>query len=516
MTKRNVALICFVALKFFLHYWLVNPEYELHRDEYLHLDQADHLAWGFLSVPPATSWFSWIIQALGNSIFWVRFFPGLFGALTMYVVWRAVEELGGGLYACVLAAVAITFSVLMRLNILWQPNSLDVLCWTACYYGLIRYFNTERPAWLYITAALFAFGFLNKYNILFLAMGFVPAIVISKQRKILAVPHVYGAALFALVLVLPNLMWQLSNGFPVIHHMNELARTQLVNVDLGDFLRSQVLYFSGSLFLILAGFYALGFHERFSRYRPFLWSFWFTMAIFILLKAKSYYTIGLYPIYIAFGAAYLSRLLDTRSTLGSIARTLLQVLAVALPLLSFIPVYKVAFPNKTPEYIVAHPEWYKALGLLRWEDGKDHAVPQDFADMLGWKEMAQKTERALVSIPAAESALVLTGNYGQAGAINYYSGKRVNAVSFSADYVDWFTFDKSYKNLIYVVESPYVGDVVNEYAGKFETWSVTDSVRNEFAREKGTSIVVFKNAKVDINGVMQRKIAAIKKEWGGE
>ena len=86
MSNKTIILISFIALKFLLQYILISPEYELQRDEYLHLDQANHLAWGYLSVPPFTSWNSYIIQLLGNSVYWIKFFPALFGALTIVAV----------------------------------------------------------------------------------------------------------------------------------------------------------------------------------------------------------------------------------------------------------------------------------------------------------------------------------------------------------------------------------------------------------------------------------------------
>ena len=89
MTKKNLVLILFLVLKFALQYVLLSSEYDLQRDEYLHLDQAKHLAWGFQSVPPFTSWVSYIILLLGNTIFWIKFFPALFGALTLLIVWKA-------------------------------------------------------------------------------------------------------------------------------------------------------------------------------------------------------------------------------------------------------------------------------------------------------------------------------------------------------------------------------------------------------------------------------------------
>src|SRR6185437_4352554 len=104
-TRKSLILVAFILLKFLLQYLLYNPYYDLQRDEYLYLDQANHPAWGYVSVPPVTAWFSAIIQFLGNSVFWVRFFPALFGALTLVVVWKAIEELKGNLYALILGSV---------------------------------------------------------------------------------------------------------------------------------------------------------------------------------------------------------------------------------------------------------------------------------------------------------------------------------------------------------------------------------------------------------------------------
>ena len=125
MTKTNIIiLIGFIVLKFILQYSLVHPIYDLQRDEFLHLDQANHLAWGFQSVPPMTSWISLIIKFLGNGVFWIRFFPALFGALTILLVWKTIEELKGNLFALLLGTTCVTFSVYLRLNTLYQPNSL--------------------------------------------------------------------------------------------------------------------------------------------------------------------------------------------------------------------------------------------------------------------------------------------------------------------------------------------------------------------------------------------------------
>src|SRR4051812_34042883 len=159
MTKKTLILFAFIILKFLLQSSLTSSDYDLQRDEYLHLDQANHLAWGYLSVPPFTSWTSYIIHLFGNSFFWIKLFPAFYGALTIYVVWKAIEELNGTLFALILGSTCVLFSALLRLNTLYQPNSFDVLSWTALYFVLIKYCKTENPKWLYIGSVVFAIGF---------------------------------------------------------------------------------------------------------------------------------------------------------------------------------------------------------------------------------------------------------------------------------------------------------------------------------------------------------------------
>ncbi len=505
MKKNYLILFFFIIAKFILQYSLISPEYELHRDEYLHLDQGNHLAWGYLSVPPVNSWLAWLIRIAGNSVFWVKFFPALFGALTIVVVWKIIEELQGSLYAKILASTGIFLSVLLRLNMLFQPTSLEVLLWTLIYYTLIRYFNSEKAKWLYAAAVIFGIGFLNKYNIVFSVLGIIPAVLLTKQRKIFLQPHLYGAAAVALLIMLPNLLWQYNHHFPIVHHMKELEENQLVHVNRIDFFKSQILFFIGSFFVIIAGWYALLFYQPFEKFRSFFWIYVLTIALFVFFKAKDYYTIGLYPVFIAFGAVFLAHIFENGW------KKFLKPVFILIPVLLFLPLYQIAFPNKSPEYIINHPEFYKKMGMFRWEDGKDHALPQDFADMQGWEELAQKVDREYSTLSKSGKTLVLCDNYGQAGAINYYSKKGVQAVSFNADYINWFDLNKKYDHLIRVKEFSKEEDELKETGPYFENSKAADSIVNRFAREKGTTIFSFEGAKIDIKKRIQNEID--EKKW---
>lgn len=496
---EEAALFGFVLLKFVLSYILVNNVYELHRDEFLHLDQANHLAAGFTSVPPLTSLFSLIIKFLGNGVFWVKFFPALFGALTMVFAWLIVDKLNGRFYAKCLIAVAYICSAYIRLNILYQPNSFDVLAWTAMFYYLIGYFENNKPDHLYYLAIWTALGFLNKYNVLFLILGLLPAILLTSKRDIFKNKHLYFAIAIALLIISPNIIWQIKHHFPVISHMKELAATQLVNVKRSDFFKEQLLFFINDVFILLAAFIGFTIYKPFRKHLWVVQTFIFTLVIFSYFKAKSYYALGLYPVVLAFGSVYLTEIMGKRY----VFRSMLMLFIIG----SFIYIVPIMMPVYTPEGIIANRKRYERVGALRWEDGKNHDLPQDYADMQGWKELAQIVDSAYSRINDKSAVVIRTDNYGQAGAINYYSKyKNINAVSYNADYLYWFKMDRPIKDLILIREADEEDPERKKEQPFFNKITRIGEIRTPYAREKGAAVFLLEGAKIDVNSRLKSEI----------
>lgn len=495
MKKETLILLGFVVIKIVLQYLVVHPIYDLQRDEYLHLDQAKHLAWGYHSIPPLTSFISWIILQLGNSYFWVKFFPALFGALTIVVVWKTVESLKGNLYACVLTATALTFSSLLRINMLYQPNSFDILSWTLLYYTFLRFIQTENYKWLYLMSISFAIGFLNKYNIAFCLIGLLPAILLTGERKIFLKPQFYIAFLIGLVMISPNLIWQFQNDFPVLKHMKALQETQLIHIDRMDFVEDQIMFFFSALLVIIAGFISLFTYKPFTSYRVLFYALLFTLSLFIYLKAKGYYAIGLYPIFFAFGAVYISHLFKHNW------KIYLRVVPIAIILALFVPLLNIALPIKTPN------EYFKLGKQHTWEDGKKHPISQDFADMLGWQELARKIDSIYRLQPDKKTIFILCDNYGQAGAINYYTKiKGLKADSFTDDYVNWINLDGEIKTVIRIKEAKNVSSTRD--LALFNKIVQAGKIENEFAREKGTQLILLSEPKLDLSKLLRTERAA--------
>lgn len=476
----------FIVLKLLLQCFMVAPGFELHRDEFLHLDQAHHLAWGFESVPPLTSWISWLIFQLGGGECWVKFFPALFGALTLVLVWKSVEALGGGLFARILAALGFLFSIYLRINTLFQPNTADILCWTFVFYTLIRLIVTENKRWLYALGAGLGIGLLNKYNIAFLALGMLGGMLVTRQRRWLREPAFYA---IALVIVLPNALWQWRHDFPVMRHMAELSQSQLVHVDRVHFLLSQITFFLPAFFLPLGALAGLIFYKPLRPYRIIGWTYLFTLLLFLYFRGKDYYSLGLYPVLLALGSTCFEGVTRYGRTRW------LRPSMIALPLVTGLFYIRISCPVYSPERMASDAslqERYRKAGQLRWENGRDYSLPQDYADMLGWKEMAALTAEAWNRLTPEEQqhAYILCDNYGQAGAINYYwKQPRPDALSDNADYRDWQPEPDQPVEVLIRVHNPHTVKTEKEV---FAVEEPVGRVTNPNARERGVLVTIFK------------------------
>jgi hypothetical protein len=139
---------------------------------------------------------------------------------------------------------------------------------------------------------------------------------------------------------------------------------------------------------------------------------------------------------------------------------------------------------------------FQAAGLLRWEDGENHALPQDFADMLGWQEMAALSRKGYAQVPDSDKpyTLIMCGNYGQAGALNYYNHGRIPlASSFAADYVFWFPRMDTIRCIVLLDDEP------DERAHRYSTQIIeVGKVQNPLAREYGTGVYLLKGVSPEL------------------
>jgi len=481
----------FALVKFALSLTLAGyGRYELHRDEYLYLDYGRHLAWGYLEVPPLTAGQSWLTLALGGGFFWVKFWPALWGSLTVFVVVRLAQRMGGGRWAQALAGLCYLSTVFGRLNLLFQPNSFEVLSFTLATYLVVRHAQPDgRPRHLYALGLVLGLGVLNKFTTFFFGAALLGALLLARPR-LLARRELWLAVALAALVAAPTLLWQVTHGLPFRHHMALLQSSQLVHVDLAGFWRDQLLMCSPALPVWGAGLVAALRGRPQPAARTAGWIYVFGLLILTVLHGKSYYALAYYPALFAVGAVWwearLAAATPRWTTAGRVA-LLLTLLVLQLPPL---PYFYPVLPPPTMARL-SRVGFYQAIGVNRWEDGRAHELPQDYADMLGWQEMADKTWQAYQALPpdAAGHTLIKCDNYGQAGAINYYNRDRnlPAATSFNGSYVHWFPAAPAggWRYLLLIGE-----DDPEELRPYFQSWRQVGVVTNPNARERGTTVFV--------------------------
>jgi hypothetical protein len=393
----------------------VAGSYGFQRDELYYLACARHLAWGYVDFPavvPALARLN--VFLFGTGVATLRLFSVLAGAAVILLAALITRELGGGSRAQVLAAFAVLFSPLfLGANILFQTVSFDQLTWSAAIFVVARLLRTGDGRLWPVLGGVFGLGLETKYTILALAAGLLAGFLLSRERQQLATRGPYLAAGIALLILLPNLVWQIQHGWPsltyVLQHSGDTgSRPQFV---------AQTLLLLGPIGLPLA---VLGVFELFSmaRMRPLAWAAVLTPLLLLAVNGKSYYAGPIYPLLLAAGSIRALHLVARRRLLFAIVLTVLTASTAALVPLA-LPVYPL----------------HRAVS-----DGIVSART-DFADMLGWPGIAAATAHAYDRLPPIQrrQATIVASNYGEAGAVDLYGSRYrlPHAVSGDLTYALW-------------------------------------------------------------------------------
>ncbi|MBS1653918.1 MAG: glycosyltransferase family 39 protein [Bacteroidetes bacterium] len=508
MLKNSVKLLYILAIiRLVLPFILQNPYYQPHRDEFLYLAEGHHLAWGYMEIPPLLSVFAWLTDLFGGSMFWIKIWPALFGSFTFLIVGKIILSLGGRTFALFLGWLPFAIDGYLRLFFLFQPNFLDVFFWTAMAFTLIRYTQTENNKWIYLFGISVGLGMMSKYSVAFYAISLLAGLLFTRQRKIFLNKHFYIALVIALFIFLPNLLWQYNHRFPVIHHMNELQQEQLQYIHPSDFIISQFMMNFPCVYVWVAGVIGLIFSATYKSYRFIAWAWLFVVVLLMALQGKDYYALGAYPVLFAFGGVYLEKITTIKLKW---TRYVMLIFSLAFGLFSLPLTLPVAKPAQLAKYY--EKTGLNKTGSFKWEDLQMHPLPQDFADMIGWKEMAMKAGAVYNSLPEEERkrTAVYCRGYFSAGALNYYRKEAglPEVISDNASFLLWMPDSVNINNLLLVGHSiPGKDDKVFQ---QFSKMTVADSLNIPLFRENGMKFILYKNANDSLKKIVETGIARLK------
>lgn len=496
---KEIQLILFFAfLKLFIHF-ISNSHFGFHRDELLYMAMADHLDWGYKEVPPFIAGISWFNYAfLGDSVFAMRILPSIAGALIVLLTGFLVISMNGRKFPIIVACSAMVISpVFLGSGYLLQPVVFDQLFWVLCAFLLVKHIQTRKTTYIYLLGIAMGLGMLTKYTMAFFILALIAGLIISPLKRILLNKAWILAAGISFLIFLPNLIWQITNGLPVVSHMKELKATQLDNLDPLEFLIQLFIVHASATVIWFSGLIYLFFSKSNRRYIFLAYSFIIVVALLLALNGKVYYSFGAFPMLFAAGGICLQKVL------GSISAPL-RLISVSLllaPSLLFAPI---VIPILPFESTLRFFEFTTGIGLefpVRWEDQQSHKTTQDYADMLGWEEIAKHARTAYQKIPLKErlNTTLIAGNYGQAGAIQYYKNKYnlPDPVSLSSSFALWSP-DKIETKYIIMIDDD-IGDIANAFGTKI----YIGKVENPYAREKDTSIYLLSDPLVDFNKYYQ-------------
>jgi hypothetical protein len=500
--KRKFWIVAaiFVAAYLLVHL-LTAGGYELHRDELLYFNMGSHPAFGYLTVPPVTGWFAFLINNIfGHSVFGIRLIPALFGAATLFIVAKTVKEPGGGILALIIASTVFLLTPgFLLLFSLFTPNAIEYFLWSLAIFLIFKMAKTENPRmWIWIGIVL-GLSFNTKYSVAFLIVGFFIAMLISKQRKLLFSWWFAAGIGAGLLLILPNIIWQYNHNWPVFNHFKELKETQISNLKYSHFFIDLFNLNSAFMLVWIFGLGTLLFAGSEKKFRFLGIAILITLLIFFGLKGKAYYVSGLLPFLIAFGGYAIEKYIRQRGAvlagLSLLSLYSLLSLPFVLPVLSF---------KKLEKYVEKTKAWV-AAPFMRWEDGMEYPISQVFADMTGWKEIAGYVTMAYNSLDDDEKlhcTVYCQRSYGYAGAVHFY-GKQARLpepVTFHESYIFWAPDSIPEEPIIYVSYN------INEFQPLFNEITEIGCVQDPYFREKGMKVFLCRNPKTNIQEVYRNAV----------
>ncbi len=378
----------------------VSARYGFHRDELYFIACAHRLAFGYVDQGPlAPSLVRVAIDLFGTSPTAVRVFPALAGGAVVIGTGLTTSALGGGRYAQLLAAVAMACApVTLGSAHLAGTTVYDLAAWTFTLWLVVRAVVLHRPRSWVAAGAVVGLGLENKDLLVLLLVALVVGLLLTPSRAVLATPWPWVGLSVALVLWMPNLIWELTHGTPALAMDRSLAAEHSALSDYVGFLPAQLII--GGLFaapMAVVGIVAL------VRRRPFRFiavaASVVLVYVFATIPGRTYYTAGFLPLVFALGAIRIEERdagsLHRRLWLGAPLAGLVLTVSFILPLL----------PLST----------FAQLRAL-------HTINYDLGETVGWPQLTGQVASVYDGLPPTErrQASIFTSNYGEAGAIAHY------------------------------------------------------------------------------------------------
>jgi len=481
----------FLALASLVLHALANGHYGFFRDELYFIACGEHPDWGYVDQPALVPLLaSWSHAIFGNSLWGFRLLPMLVAAAGVAATAEFTRLVGGGRFAQWLAGISMLLAPIFLLGgTLFFTDMFQPLTWLGLGWVLVRLEQTEDERWWLAFGAIAGFSLNTKYLIAFYLGALAIALVFTPRRASLLRPWVWLGALLAAVLVLPNVWWQAAHGWPFIELGRAGAADKNIPMSLPAFFLQQLLLIGPlSAPVWLSGLWASVVRPKFAVAPAFAIAWLILWLVFDFSHGKPYYMVAIYPTLLALGAVRIEAWIASAAlravALACVAAAGLAIAPMTLPILpveTFIRYERaIGFTPSTGEH--------QTLGVL----------PQIYADMFGWQEMAKKVAAVYWSLPPRDRtrAAFFGNNYGEAAAIDVF-GPALGlppALSSHNNYYLWGPRGHDGSVLIIIGGSP------GHYADLFGSFTVAGHIDAPYAMpyETNKPIYVLRDMKMPL------------------
>lgn len=416
---NSLLILLLIAAAIVILHALTNHNYGFHRDELATVDDAKHLAWGYVAYPPFTPFIARLALAtFGPSLAGLRLFSSAAIALGMVFGGLIARELGGPPRIQVLTALAIAIAPIALLSgALFQYVSFDYLWWVLTAYLVVKLLKSEDPRWWVAIGTTIGFGMMTKYTMGLLVVGIVIGVLATPARRNLKSPWLWIGVAVSLLVFLPNLIWQWQHNFISLDFLQSIhERDVRIGRTSHNFIEQFLV--CANIFTVpfwVAGLWYYLFSREGRRYCVLGWMYVVPLVLLLITQGRSYYLAPAYPMLIAGGVIAWQNHLANISARW--ARLQLTVVAASLAIggLLFGAVMLPIAPVNSKLFNVT---------------SKLH---DNFIEEIGWPELVETIAGIYHRLPADEKsrAGVLAANYGEAGAINLFGPQHRLPVAIS-------------------------------------------------------------------------------------
>ncbi len=435
MNGKQTRIPAIAAILAFAFHLLANPHYGFFRDELYFIICGMHPQWGYVDQPPVTPLLAAASQLFGHSLFALRAVAAIFAGASAYVVCLLAIEFGGGAFAMALAALASTLCpVLAAFAMKVGPDMVGLWLWPLAALYVVRMAKGgDLRQWL-PTGIVIGCALQSKYSVLYFAAALVVALLLTPERRILRSKWFAAGVLAAVVIALPNFLWQAANGFPMWELLRNGQLGKNVVLSPAQYALAELIITNPLLALIWIAGLVWTFRTASARFLGYGYAV--LLASMIASHAKHYYPADVYPIFFAAGAVAIEA--ATRRASGIrwavVAVTLISGLALLPYVEPILPEHTFVAFNKAVGPKIGQ-------GLTVTEHSKQTWMTQDWADMHGWPQLAQTVTDVYDALPPKQraQAVIVASNYGEASAIAFFGRGLPPVISGHNQYFLWGT-----------------------------------------------------------------------------